>query len=257
MSALLGLAALANGFAGGLVGAQAQAAPDTLEDLLDGGYYALAAQIEGPRAVKINPQNAEAHLLYARALYLVGNLGSAQTQLGQARALAKTPPQKLSVTHLEALLKAAQGDAARAARLLEGVFKAVPDYQTAMDWGQVAWQGGKLGTALRAYRAAQTTPEGQREPWPTLNIARLLLQQGRFEAALAPLETVLTQLETQFEQDPGPRPSPAYAETFYRLGQAHEALGSVQEAVSNYQAARSADPAYIPAAEALARLGAP
>lgn len=249
MSTLLGLAALSSGFAG----VQAQAAPGTLKDLLDGGYYALAAQIEGPRAVQTTPQSAEAHLLYARALYLVGNLGSAQTQLGQARALSKTPQQKLKVTHLEALLKAAQGDAVRAARLLEGVFKASPDYQTAMDWGQVAWQGGKLGAALRAYHAAQATPEGQSQPWPTLNIARLLLQQGRHEAALAPLETILTQLE----RDPSPRPSPAYAETFYRLGQAHEALGGVQEAVSNYQAARSADPDYIPAAEALTRLGAP
>ena len=245
----LGLGALGNVF----VIAQTPTAPGTLKDLLDGGYYALAAQVEGPRAVQTNPQSAEAHLLYARALYLVGNLGNAQTQLGRAKTLSKTSQQKLEVRHLDALVRAAQGDAVRAARLLEGVFKASPDYQTAMDWGQVAWQGGKLGAALRAYRAAEATPEGRSEPWPTLNIARVLLQQGQYEAALAPLEATLTRLE----QDPSPRPSPAYAETFYRLGQAREALGSVQEAVSNYQAARSADPDYIPATEALARLGAP
>ena len=224
-----------------------------LRDLLNGGYYALAAQVEGPRAVRMAPQNAPAHLLYARALYLVGNLEGAQTQLGQAKTLSVTPQARRAVTHLDALVRAAQGDAARAARLLEGLFKAAPDYQVAMDWGQVAWQAGNLKSALRAYRAAAATPKGKSEPWPTLNVARLLLQQGRYQAALAPLETTLTRLE----QDPGTRPSPAYVETFYRLGQAHEALGGVQEAVSNYQAARSADPDYTPAAEALARLGAP
>jgi len=240
-------------FSLGIPGSARAQAPAALKELLNGGYYALAAQVEGPRAVKTNPQSAQAHLLYARALYLVGNLESAQTQLGRAKTLAATPTERRSVAQLDALLGAAQGDAARGARLLEGVFEAAPTYQVAMDWGQVAWQGGDLRTALRAYRAAAATPEGQNEPWPTLNTARLLLQQGRYEAALAPLEATLTRLEER----PSPRPSPAYVETFYRLGQAHEALGGVQEAVSNYQAARSADPDYTPAGDALARLGAP
>ena len=227
--------------------------PAALRDLLNGGYYALAAQVEGPRAVKVSPRSSEAHLLYARALYLVDNLENAQTQLEKAQKLAQTPQQRRSVVHLDALVRTAQGDAARATKLLEGVFGVAPSYQVAMDWGQVAWQGGNLKVALRAYRAAAATPEGKTEPWPTLNVARVLLQQSRYQAALPPLETTLTRLE----QDPGPRPSPAYAEAFYRLGQAHEALGSVQEAVSNYSAARSADPDYTPATDALARLGAP
>ena len=232
--------------------AWAQAEPAALRDLLDGGYYALAAQVEGPRAVNAAPQSSEAHLLYARALYLVGNLENAQTQVKKAQTLARTPQQRRSVVHLDALVRAAQGDATGATQL-EGVFRAAPSYQVAMDWGQVAWQGGNLSSALRAYRAAAATPEGQAEPWPTLNVARVLLQQGRYQNALVPLETTLDRLEG----DPSPRPSPAYAETFYRLGQAHEALGSVQEAVSNYSAARSADPDYTPATDALARLGAP
>ncbi len=247
--------------------AWAQGDPATaLRELLGSGYYALAAQVEGPRAVQTAPQNAEAHLLYARALYLVGNLSAARTQLEQAKTLSTTQPAsqpatqqvRRSVTHLDALIRAAQGDAARATRLLERVFKAAPDYQVAMDWGQVAWQSGDLGKALRAYRAAAATPAGQTEPWPTLNIARLLLQQGRYEAALTPLEATLTRLEQDATgQAASLRPSPAYPEVFYRLGQAHEALGEVQEAVSNYQAARSADPAYTPAADALARLDQP
>ena len=250
---LLGIKLLA-GLLVGLPGlAWAQAEPAALRDLLNGGYYALAAQVEGPRAVNAAPQSSEAHLLYARALYLVGNLENAQTQVEKAETLAQTPQQRRSVVHLDALVKAAQGDAASATKLLEGVFGAAPSYQVAMDWGQVAWQGGNLKAAIRAYRAAAATPGGKAEPWPTLNVARVLLQQGRYQAALAPLETTLDRLEG----DPSPRPSPAYAETFYRLGQAHEALGSVQEAVSNYSAARSADPDYTPATDALARLGAP
>lgn len=234
----------------------AWAQPDgvaALRELLDGGYYALAAQVEGPQAVEADPRNAEARLLYARALYLVGNLEAAGSQLEQARTLPATPELGRAITHLRALVGAAQGDPEGAARLLAQVFRAAPDYEVAMDWGQVAWQAGDLEAALRAYRAAAGTPAGQREPWPSLNTARLQLQQGDFGGAIATLETTLTLLEG----DPSPRPSPAYAEAFYRLGQAHEARGEVEEAVSNYQAARSVDPDYAPAEAALERLAAP
>lgn len=234
----------------------AWAQPDSigaLRELLGSGYYALVAQVEGPQVVQAQPQNPEARLLYAQALYLVGNLESAETQLARAKALPSTPQLDHSLTHLDALVRAARGDTETATRLLAQVFKATPDYQVAMDWGQVAWQGGKLKTALRAYRAAAATPKGKTEPWPSLNTARVLLQQGHFKAAIAPLETTLTILE----RDPSPRPSPAYAEAFYRLGQAHEAAEETQEAVSNYRAARNVDPDYAPAEDALLRLENP
>ena len=224
-----------------------------LRELLSGGYYALAAQVEGPRVVKAQPGDAEARLLYARALYLVGNLEAAGVQLTRAEALPASPELARSVTHLSALVRAAQGDTVAAERLLARTFRAAPDYQLAMDWGRVAWQGGDLGTALRAYRAAAATPEGQLKPWPSLNLARLQLQAGRFGDAIISLETTLTLLE----EDPSPRPSPAYAEAFYRLGQAYEAQGEVQEARSNYQAARSVDPEYAPAEAALEKLDPP
>lgn len=224
-----------------------------LRELLGSGYYALAAQVEGPRLIEAHPDSAEAHLLYARALYLVGNHEAAGHQVAQAKARATTPELDRALTHLEALVRAARGDTANAARLLANVYRAAPDYQVAMDWGLVAWQGGDLEGALRAYRAAARTPEGAKEPWPSLNIARLLLQGGRYKAALEPLETTLTILE----RDLSGLPSPAYAEAFYRLGQAHEALGETDEAVSNYQAAYNADPDYTPAETALTRLSAP
>lgn len=224
-----------------------------LRELLSGGYYALAAQVEGPQVVEAYPESAEAHLLYARALFLVSNHDGASRQLTRAKTHPTTPELGRDLTHLEALVRAAQGDTANAARLLGRVFRAAPDYRVAMDWAQVAWQGGDLETALRAYRAAADTPQGEAEPWPSLNIARLLLQQGHFSEALAPLERTLTILE----QDVSALPSPAYAETFYRLGQVHEALGEVAEAVSNYQAAANADPDYVPAETALLRLNRP
>lgn len=234
----------------------AQAQPDSvaaLRELLSGGYYALAAQVEGPRVVKAQPRNAQARLLYARALYLVGNLGAAEVQLARAEALSASPELGRASAHLSALVTAAQGDTATAERLLAQTFESAPDYQVAMDWGRVAWQGGDLETALRAYRAAAATLEGQRQPWPSLNTARLQLQRGDFSGAILSLETTLTLLE----RDPNPRPSPAYAEAFYRLGQAHEAQGETEEARSNYQAARSVNPDYVPAAAALTRLGPP
>ena len=224
-----------------------------LRELLSGGYYALAAQVEGPRVIKAQPQNVEVRLLYARALYLVGNLSAAEGQLARAETLPATPELERATAHLNALVKAAQGDSATAEQLLAQTFEVAPDYQVAMDWGRVAWQGGDIDTALRAYRAAAATPEGQRQPWPSLNAARLQLQGGDFSGAIVNLETTLK----LFEQDPSPRPSPAYAEAFYRLGQAHEAQGETEEARSNYQAARSANPDYAPAEAALRQLGAP
>jgi len=236
----------------------AWAQPDSvaaLRELLSGGFYALAAQVEGPRVVEAQPRNAEARLLYARALYLVGNLGAAGSQLERAETLTRSPELARAVTHLSALVQAAEGDTKSAERLLAQTFRAAPDYQLAMAWGQVAWQGGNLETALRAYQAAAATPKGRREPWPSLNSARLQLQKGDFSGAIASLETTLTLLEQ--DPNPSPRPSPAYAEAFYRLGQAHEAQAEIQEARSNYQAARSVDPDYAPAEVALERLGTP
>lgn len=222
----------------------------SLRELLAGGYYALAAQVDGPQVVRAHPESAEAHVLYARALYLVGNLEAAARQLSRAQPLEMTPALRRDFRHLEALLRAAQGNAEGALRLLAQLFRDAPDYEIAMDWGLVAWQSGNLEAALRAYRAAADTERGRSEPWPSLNEVRLLLLQGQPAEAIRRLETTLTILEA----DPSPRPSPAYAEAFYRLGEAYEALGEPAEAISNYQAAQSINPEYLPATVALERL---
>lgn len=232
-----------------------QAQPDadsvaSLRELIAGGYYALAAQVDGPQVVRAHPESGEAHLLYAQALYLVGNLEAAAAQLNRAKGLADGPDLNQGVTRLEALVQAAQGNPQNAVRMLARLFDTSGDYEVAMDWGQVAWQSGNLEGALRAYRAAGDTALGETEPWPSLNAARLLLLQKNYADAITTLETTLTILEG----DSSPRPSPAYAEAFYRLGEAHEALGEDDDAISNYQAAISVNPDYLPADEALKRL---
>lgn len=252
--ALLGLSGLGfGGFGFGAAPAPSlQRELSALRDLLAEGYYALAAQVEGPRVVGAFPESAEAQLLYARALLLVGNPDAAGGALAAIDPAAH-PALTHEIAHLGALVRAAEGDTVGAAEALQATFQAAPSYAVAMDWGQVAWQGGHFGEAERAYRAAMATPRGREEPWPTLNLARLQMVQGRFEEALESLNTTLDILE----DETGPLPSPAYVEAFYRLGEAHEALGDLEGAVSNYQAATSADPDYTPAEEALRRLGSP
>lgn len=238
-----------------------------LRELLNEGYYALAAQVEGPRVVRQFPESAEAQLLYARALFLTGNteeaaaiLEAAVLEVAALEAARERSPGKggaaslvHEVAHLDALVRAARGDTEGAAELLRHTFQEAPSYALAMDWGRTAWQGGLTEEAMRAYRAAMTTPAGQHQPWPTLNLARLQLLQSEFEAAIDTLGTTLDLLEAETS----PFPSPAYIEAFYRLGEAYEALGEREQAVSNYQAARSADPDYTPAADALERLENP
>ncbi len=257
-AALLGLISLGSAAWAQADGAAAGATADNvaaLRELLSGGYYALAAQVEGPRVVEAQPQNAEAHLLYARALLLTGNVGGAAAALEQAITEQDSIEENIvtDIAHLDALVRAEQGDTEGARELLARTFEASPSYTLAMDWGRVAWQGGRLGEAARAYREAMTIPGGAQHPWPTLNLARLQLLQGDFGGAIESLNTTLDILE----DETGPLPSPAYIEAFYRLGEAHEALGELEQAVSNYQAARSSDPDYALALDALDRLDTP
>ncbi len=142
----------------------AQGVPTSLDEmrtLLQEGLYALAAQVEGPELVRALPDNAEAHYLYARALYLTGDLATAEAQLEEVRALGESSAE---YTQLEALIVAANGDLIRAQTLLEATFAQTPSYDIAMDLGRITWQAGDFGGALSAYEAAANTPEGERAP---------------------------------------------------------------------------------------------
>ena len=232
-------------------------APSSLDEvrtLLQEGLYALAAQVEGPQLIEAMPESAEAHYLYAKALYLTDDLATAETQLEEVRVRGEP---KAEYTQLEALIAAARGDLMGAQSLLEATLEQTPSYEIAMDLGRVAWQAGNFEKARRAYERASTTPEGEREPWPYLHRARLLALEGAYEESIKVWNNALNVLDTLSSADveaANTLPSPAYVEAFYGLGEAYEALGESEQAASNYSAALAADPSFEAANKALGRL---
>ncbi len=232
--------------------ALAQDAFSQMQDLLNRGYYNSAAQLNGPELVKSYPKRPDAHYLYAEALYLTGNVSAAQTQLNAADQLAggQSDPRYL---HLGGLLAAAQGDPTSALGLLHTAFTQTKDYTYAMDWGRVAWQAGSFDQALSAFDAAAGTSQGKSSMWPLLDQGRILIYLGRYQDAIQKLNGAIDVFEATDRG--GARPgSPAYVEAFYRLGQVYEKLGDVNQAETNYRSARTADPNYAPAIDALDRL---
>ncbi len=219
-----------------------------LRDLLARGFYNAAAQLEGPNLVQQRPDDPEARYLYARAAWATGDVATAREQLDRALALVASAP--VEYVHLNGLLRAAEGDVDGALRSLENAFLRSRDYQHGMDWGMVAWRDGRLETALAAYAAAAGTDGGATQPWPHLNRGRILARLARTDEAIVAFETAIEVFE---RADPGgpARPSPAYVEAFYRLGQLRERMGDLAQAEQDYKAARSIDPNYTPAIQAL------
>lgn len=219
-----------------------------MRDLLARGFYNAAAQLEGPNLVQRFPDDPEARYLYAMAAWLTGDLVTAREQLDRALGLGAGEP--VAYVHLNGLVRAAEGDVEGALRSLENAFLRSRAYQHGMDWGMVAWRDGRLETALAAYAAAALTEGGATQPWPHLNRGRILARLDRTDEAIVAFETAIEVFE---RSDPGglARPSPAYVEAFYRLGQLRERLGDLAQAEQDYKAARSIDPNYTPAIQAL------
>lgn len=226
-----------------------------LRDLLARGYYHSAARVAGPALVAALPDSPEAHRLYAEALYLAGDLAAARREIDRALELDAPLPAP-EIVHLNGLLRAAEGDWNGALRALENAFVRSRDYGHAMDWGRIAWQAGRFREALDAYAAAAGTQRGQRETWPHLNRGRILAVLGEIEEAIAAFETAIAVFDAN---DPGDAlPSPAYVESFYRLGEIYESLAAetgderyLRLAATHYRSALSADPNYAPAGAAL------
>jgi tetratricopeptide (TPR) repeat protein len=223
-----------------------------MRDLIARGYWNSAAQLNGPNLVEARPDDPEAHLLFATALYLTGDLAAATAELDVATSLvAGGVP--ASHVHLAGLLRAAGGDPAGAARQLQNAFLRQPTYAYAMDWGRIAWQAGLEADALTAFAAAAETPQGRREAWPDLARGRVLASLGRWSEAVEAFRRALDVFEAN---DPGLArpPSPAYVESWYRLGEAYEAIGDPQQAEAAYRAARAVDPNHAPSVQAVDRL---
>lgn len=226
-----------------------------LRDLLARGYYHSAARVTGPSVVATLPDSADAHRLFAEALYLVGDEAEARRELDRALALSGALPDPGAV-HLSGLLRAAEGDLGGALRALENAFVRSRDYRHAMDWGRIAWQAGRYREALDAYAAAAETTSGRRETWPHLNRGRIFVYLGELDQAIEAFETAIAVFDAN---DPGDAlPSPAYVESFFRLGEIYETLAAetgdenyLRLAATHYRSALSADPNYAPAGAAL------
>lgn len=235
--------------------AHAQAAPSATElrqmqDLLDQGYYNSAARLNGPDLVARYPNSGEAHYLFARALYLTNDWERAATQLQLALELLPDPDPH--VVNLQGHIRAAQGDTAGALRALQNAFLRSRLYEHAMDWGRVAWQSAQYEEAIQAFDAAAQTERGQRELWPYVDKGRLLMLLNRWTEAAQAFTRAIEVFEAT---DPGgSRPTPAYVEAYFRLGEVYELQGDLNRAEINYRAARTADPNYAPAVQALDRL---
>jgi tetratricopeptide (TPR) repeat protein len=233
----------------------AQTPLEQMRDLLARGYYNSAARVIGPGLVQAEPDSAEAHFLFSRSLYLTGDYAASRAELDRALELSGRSADP-DYNHLDGLLLAAEGDLAGALRLLENAFVRSRQYEHAMDWGRVAWQAYRLEEALEAYSAAADTGNGTRSPWSHLNRGRLLTFLGRTDAAIAAYRKAIEVFEVN---DTGEaRPSPAYVEAYFRLGEIYESLGGdegsghyLQLAVDHYRAALTGDPNYAPAVEAL------
>lgn len=230
----------------------AQNSLEQLRQNLENGYYASAAQISGPAAIREDPNNPEAYFLYSEALYYTENFPLARTQFDKAMSLTNDPtPDHI---HLNGLITAAEGNLTEAVTLLETAFLRSQNYLMAMDWGRIAWQAGDFDTALKAYAAASTTEGGQRELSPHLNRGRILqLSKGDNEGAISAYKTAITIFEENDPRDGGLVPL-GVVEANFRLGEIYESLGDVPLAKSYYEAARNSDPNYTPAQNALTRL---
>lgn len=226
-----------------------------MEQLLAEGRYALATQVEGPTLVSRFADDPYAHYLYARALYLVGDVEAAQRALEEALAnLDTTDAAALPYLTLQGELAAAQGETERAQTLLQEVFVRQPNYANASNWGQVAWQAADYDAALEAFRAAQDyTATSEETASALLNYARVLRLANQPEEAVRVLEDLLDILDAQVITE---LPPPAYAQAFLLLGTIYQDQGDIGKARANYEAARLADPNAVAATVALEQLPA-
>lgn len=231
----------------------AQTDLEQMQSNLNEGAYAAALRL-GPGLLEQYPDNAEAHYLYALALYLDGdNLPLARETLNSARDLGED---EASYLRLDGLLKAREGDSVGALESLSAAFDANPSYGVAMDWGRVAWENGEFAAALAAYEAAATTEAGQTELWPYLNQGRILRSQDDAVAAEAALRRAIEVYDAR-EVVPNELPSPGYVEAWFRLGELYEAAGQLERARSHYESSLALDANYTPAREALESLRQP
>jgi tetratricopeptide (TPR) repeat protein len=227
----------------------AQTSLETIREAIEDGLYPTVVQFLAPQFIQTEPDNPQGHFLFAEALYYTGDIGQARLEFDKAQLL--NLPLSPEVKHLNGLLQAAEGKMTASLENLRAAFEESQDYDIAMDWGRIAWEHGNMDEALEAFEKAAQTPLGQTQIWPRLNQGRILhLVLKDYKAAIkAYNQAIDIVFDTSNEVNP-----PGYVEAFFRLGQVYEALGDIDQAISQYQAASLSDPNYLPALTALERL---
>jgi tetratricopeptide (TPR) repeat protein len=229
----------------------AQVSVDTLRQNINDRLYTAVVQISAPDLLEREPNNPEAHFLFAYALYYTGDPTQARLELDKALALDIKPSPE--VEHLDGLLKASEGDKETALDLLKNAAMQSEDYTMAMEWGRVAWESNFPQEALTAFAQAAKTSEGQKKMWPELNRGRILhLVLNDYDAAIEAYNLAINIFE---DNDPGGPPPPGYVEAQFRLGQSYEAKDDIPTARTYYEIAQRLDATYEPAIAALERLG--
>tara|TARA_Y100001960_G_C14567471_1_gene773984 strand:+ start:250 stop:1020 length:771 start_codon:yes stop_codon:yes gene_type:complete len=223
---------------------------EQMYELLNRGYYNSAVHINGPALVQTFPNDAEAHYLFAYALYFANHPLRSREELNRAIQLQQDFDPRFD--HLNGLIAATEGNIELALTMLQAASEGAEDYHYAMDWGIIAWSSGYYETALEAYEYASLTQSGHKEPWPELNRGRILSYLGRPVEAIEAFHASIILFERNNLGDS--RPLLAYIEAYFRLGLIHEILGNFDEAISYYWSAHSSDPTYGPALEAIDRL---
>ena len=222
---------------------------ESLRQKLEDGLYSSVVLL-GSELLNQEPENAEAHLLYAYGLYYTSDFVNARLEFDKAQILKINPSPE--VKHLSGLLKASEGDVQGAFEDLQTAFEETQDYQIAMDWGQVAWANNLPEKALEAFAKASQTPFGQTQIWPELNRGRIFhLSLQNSEAAIEAYEKALQIFD---ENDFGSESSPGYFEILFRLGQVYEAQGDIEQAKLYYESINNLDPNYEPALATLEHL---
>ncbi len=225
---------------------------EQMQNNLNDGYYAVAAQVLGPQLIEKFQNDPEAHYLYAQALYLTQRFDEARTALDQSFELSDRVP--ADYQHLNGLLLAAEGVISEALSVLNEAFRDSNSYVIAMDWGRIAWQANRSEEALEAFNLASETEQGKKEIWPHINRGRILKALNDLDKAIDAFNRAIEVFDAN-DVSIGELPSPGYVDAFYQLGTLYEALGDIQEARANYQSALTVGSNYAPAAEALERLG--
>jgi tetratricopeptide (TPR) repeat protein len=216
------------------------------------------ARLHAEKGLSVDPGVPEGRFVHGLALWKLGELDAAATELEAARK----PTTNARVEVTLGAVKFEQGKVDEAGELLAQVLKAEPGNPDANFWmarvndkkgqysnavesiraaldraptrpafhyelGRILRDAGKLPESVEAWRAAVKLDPGYADAWEALGQA--YLQSNRYKDAVASFESCL-------------KADPSRARILGSLGDCHFQVGKWSQAIGSYQAALKADP---------------